>query len=103
MLHHQRYPAFILYFTIEPPAIDVNVHPTKHELRFRESRLVHDFLFAKIHHALAQTKPQAVVNVNTAASNEAIIDTPGKPGVLRQQSCQLLQIEPDSQIKFNLT
>ena len=74
MLHHQRYPAFILYFTIEPSAIDVNVHPTKHELRFRESRLVHDFLFAKIHHALAQTKPQAVVNVNTAASNEAIIE-----------------------------
>ncbi|WP_235826799.1 DNA mismatch repair endonuclease MutL [Facilibium subflavum] len=57
VLHHQRYPAFILYFSIDPASVDVNVHPTKHELRFRESRLVHDFLFGKIHHALAHTKP----------------------------------------------
>ncbi len=57
VLHHLRYPAFILFFNINPATVDVNVHPTKHELRFRESRLVHDFLFAKIHHALSHTRP----------------------------------------------
>jgi DNA mismatch repair protein MutL len=39
-----RYPAYVLYLEIEPRVIDVNVHPTKHEVRFHETRLVHDFL-----------------------------------------------------------
>lgn len=39
-----RYPAYVLYLEIEPHRIDVNVHPTKHEVRFHETRLVHDFL-----------------------------------------------------------
>ena len=39
-----RHPAYLLYLEIEPQQVDINVHPTKHEVRFRESRLVHDFL-----------------------------------------------------------
>ena len=65
VLHHQHYPAFILYFSIDPSAVDVNVHPTKQELRFRDGRLVHDFLFGKIHQVLTQTKPTISSDVNT--------------------------------------
>ena len=57
VLFHGRHPAYVLYFECDPATVDVNVHPTKHEVRFRESRLIHDFLFSSLHKALAQVKP----------------------------------------------
>lgn len=56
VLYHGRHPAFVLYLTLPPEQVDVNVHPTKHEVRFRESRLIHDFLFRVIHNVLAGVK-----------------------------------------------
>lgn len=58
VLFHGRHPAFVLHLAINPEAVDVNVHPQKTEVRFRESRRVHDFLFSSLHHALAETRPQ---------------------------------------------
>ncbi|MCW9015290.1 MAG: DNA mismatch repair endonuclease MutL [Gammaproteobacteria bacterium] len=57
VLYHGRHSAFVLYLELDPVLVDVNAHPTKHEVRFREGRLVHDFLFRAIHNALADVRP----------------------------------------------
>ncbi len=55
-LYHGRHPAYVLHFTLPPAEVDVNVHPAKHEVRFREGRLVHDFLYRALQQALAATR-----------------------------------------------
>ena len=50
-----RHPAYVLYLEIDPAQVDINVHPTKHEVRFRQTRLVHDFLQRALANALRDT------------------------------------------------
>lgn len=64
VLYHGRYPAFVLYLELPPEVVDVNVHPTKHEVRFREGRSVHDFLYRGLHDALSQIRPGVAVATN---------------------------------------
>lgn len=60
VLYHGRHPVFVLYLQLDPALVDVNAHPTKLEVRFREGRLVHDFLFQALHRSLAEQRPGQV-------------------------------------------
>ncbi|MDX1724884.1 MAG: DNA mismatch repair endonuclease MutL [Pseudomonas sp.] len=58
VLFNGRHPTFVLFLEIDPAVVDVNVHPTKHEVRFRDGRMVHDFLYGTLHRALGDVRPE---------------------------------------------
>jgi DNA mismatch repair protein MutL len=68
VLFNGRHPTFVLFLELEPNGVDVNVHPTKHEVRFREGRTVHDFLYGTLHRALADVRPEDQLAAPAAAS-----------------------------------
>jgi DNA mismatch repair protein MutL len=59
VLYGGRHAAYVLYLTLDPKLVDVNAHPSKLEVRFRDSRQIHEFVFRAIERVLANTKPDA--------------------------------------------
>lgn len=102
VLYSGRHPAFTLFIELDPRAVDVNAHPAKYEVRFRESRSVYDFVKQSLQKALANTRPipQTIdLAVSTtklsASSNEKIADSSLKLSD-PQQNTFPLQVPADS-------
>ncbi|RUR28157.1 DNA mismatch repair endonuclease MutL [Vreelandella nanhaiensis] len=72
VLYNGRHPVFVLYLTLDPDVVDVNVHPTKHEVRFRDGRMVHDFLYSSLHHCLASSRPSEDDEATASASEQPV-------------------------------
>ena len=68
VLFNGRHPTFVLFLEVDPTGVDVNVHPTKHEVRFRDGRMVHDFLYGTLHRALADVRPEDQLAAPAATS-----------------------------------
>jgi DNA mismatch repair protein MutL len=89
-----RHPVFVLYLSLPATAVDVNVHPTKHEVRFRDGRNVHDFIFGKLNRALRDVRPDTVAppvlpsNAGGRTGFVAGTEAPRQPALLLQQAAR---------------
>jgi DNA mismatch repair protein MutL len=74
-LSDEQQPAFVLYLELDPRQVDVNVHPAKHEVRFHQARLIHDFVVSALADALTQLSPRSpgLPNSTTSRTEHAVL------------------------------
>ncbi len=116
VLYHGRHPAYVIYLEVDPAMVDVNVHPSKQEVRFRESRQVYDFLRHAVEQAIAGVRPEgapAPVSLQSAAPASGVAEPAPQqqpmrlhsgggasaPGLRQQAFYQALQQPPAAPLR----
>jgi DNA mismatch repair protein MutL len=102
-----RVPAYVLYLTLDPRAVDVNVHPTQHEVRFHNNRLVHDLIQQAIVQALAEAEPSLVPlqpqTTSTPARTAPATSSPGSSAASHNLYSSMLAQDTVNQSQNQLT
>ena len=96
VLFNGRHPTFVLFLEVDPAVVDVNVHPTKHEVRFRDGRMVHDFLYGTLHRALAEVRPEDQLAAAPAATTAIIKPSGPEAGEFGPQGEMPLAARPQA-------
>ncbi len=97
VLYHGRHPVFVLYLTLDPILVDVNAHPAKLEVRFREGRLVHDFLFSALHRSLADLRPEHTAAAVSWVNQSVVGNTTGVEDLATPPINKIFDVKPTYQ------